>query len=189
MQKQIEVLIGAAVVLAVLTWVGSATDLLGLLRDWVREKREEESTPVLQFDGFTKTAEPVTTGNAQSFRNTYFVKVRKEKGEGYAKDCEGFLTVAGTSFCNVPTVWAHGEARQYNIGGRMDLRLFTVERYLDRICLPAALLQQGHLDNPLLPYDEHVSRILIIEIHAAVGRPPTNLTKKIADIIQEASQE
>jgi amino acid transporter len=46
-QKQIEVLIGAAVVLAVLTWVGSATDLLGLLRDWERDKREEERIPIL----------------------------------------------------------------------------------------------------------------------------------------------
>jgi hypothetical protein len=65
LQKQIEVLIGAAVVLAILTWVGSATDLLGLLRDWLREKRQEERVPVLQFDGFTKTVEPFIHGERE----------------------------------------------------------------------------------------------------------------------------
>ncbi len=53
-QKQIEVLIGAAIVLAVLTWVGSATDLMGLLREWYKEKKEEERIPTLVFNGYTK---------------------------------------------------------------------------------------------------------------------------------------
>jgi antibiotic biosynthesis monooxygenase (ABM) superfamily enzyme len=43
-QNQIQVLVGAAIVIAVLTWMGSGTDILGLLRDWFREQREEERT-------------------------------------------------------------------------------------------------------------------------------------------------
>jgi hypothetical protein len=128
------------------------------------------------------------TSPKEHSRDTYFVIVKKITGEGYAKGCEGFLTVAGTSYCNVPTTWAHGDARQYNIGGRMNLRLFTVEKILQRICFPAAHLQQGQVDNPK-PYDEYVIKDLSIEIHTDVGRPLQILTKKISDIIQEATRQ
>jgi hypothetical protein len=41
LQKQIEVLISAAIVLAVLTWIGSGADLLGLLSEWYKDQREQ----------------------------------------------------------------------------------------------------------------------------------------------------
>ncbi|MGA9150168.1 MAG: hypothetical protein WBZ36_06305 [Candidatus Nitrosopolaris sp.] len=53
-QRQIEVLVGAAIVLAVLTWLGSGAELLGLLRDWYKEQREQERIPSLAFNGFWK---------------------------------------------------------------------------------------------------------------------------------------
>ena len=59
-QKQIEVLVGAAVVLAVLTWLGSGADFLDLLRDWYKEKRDEELVPRLVFDKYFKIDEPVS---------------------------------------------------------------------------------------------------------------------------------
>ena len=124
LQNQIQVLIGAAIVLAVLTWIGSGTDILGLLRDWVREKREER-IPVLAFAGFTKTDDWINPAEEGEYIS-YFVIVKKIKGECFAKRCEGFLTVEGTAISNAPTVWAHASARHYDIGGRMDLRLFTV---------------------------------------------------------------
>jgi hypothetical protein len=92
LQEQIQVLIGAAVVLAVLTWIGSAIDLLGLLRDWVRQKREER-TPILQFEGFVKTSEPFMyrTPPTEYSRDTFFVIVKKTKEEGYEKAVMDFL--------------------------------------------------------------------------------------------------
>ncbi|MGC1933325.1 MAG: hypothetical protein WA667_30495 [Candidatus Nitrosopolaris sp.] len=53
-QKQIEVLVSAAIALAVLTWVGSGADLVGLLREWAMDQREQERIPSLAFDGFWK---------------------------------------------------------------------------------------------------------------------------------------
>lgn len=41
-QQKLEVLVPVAIVLAVLTWFGSATDILGLLREWYKDKKEEE---------------------------------------------------------------------------------------------------------------------------------------------------
>lgn len=42
LQKQVEILIGAAILFAFLTWLGSGVELLGLLRDIYRQKTEEE---------------------------------------------------------------------------------------------------------------------------------------------------
>ena len=80
LQNQIQVLIGAAIVLAVLTWIGSGTDISGLLRDWFREKREEERIPVLAFAGFTKTDDWINLAEEGEYIS-YFVIVKKTKGE------------------------------------------------------------------------------------------------------------
>ena len=39
------------IVLAVLTWIGSGADLVGLLREWYKDKRERESIPKLDYGG------------------------------------------------------------------------------------------------------------------------------------------
>jgi hypothetical protein len=41
-QQKLEVLVPVAIVLGILTWFGSATDILGLLREWYKDKKEEE---------------------------------------------------------------------------------------------------------------------------------------------------
>jgi hypothetical protein len=141
LQKQIEALIGAAVVIGFLTWLGSGADLLGLLREWFKEKREEERIPQLVFDGFTRSDELFMSGATELHKYTYFVRVRKTAGDGYAEQCEGFLTVNGTNISNAPTVGAHANVRRYDIGGRMDLRLFTIDG--NDIIFPSAHLSEG----------------------------------------------
>lgn len=42
LQNQIQVLIPATVVLVFLTWLGSGADFLGLLRDWYKDRKDEE---------------------------------------------------------------------------------------------------------------------------------------------------
>ena len=42
LQKQITVLLGAAVVVGFLTWIGSGADLVGLLREWYKERRKKK---------------------------------------------------------------------------------------------------------------------------------------------------
>lgn len=93
LQKQIQVLIGAAIVLAVLTWIGSGADLLGLLREWYKDKREEERVPKLGFDEFFKidSQEAGATGELNATR--YFVKIinTNSRSEGIAGICQGFV--------------------------------------------------------------------------------------------------
>jgi hypothetical protein len=42
-QKQVEILVGSAIIFAFLTWLGSGADFIGLFRDVVKQKREEET--------------------------------------------------------------------------------------------------------------------------------------------------
>jgi hypothetical protein len=60
----------------------------------------------LAFAGFTKTDDWINPAKEGEYI-PYFVIVKKIKGEGFAKRCEGFLTVVGTAISNAPTVWAH----------------------------------------------------------------------------------
>ena len=187
LQNQIQILIGAAIVLAILTWVGSGTDILGLLRDWFREQREEERIPVLVFAEFTKTEVWKNLAEEGEYIS-YFVIVKKIKGEGFAKHCEGFLTVEGTAISNAPTVWAHADARHYDIAGRMDLRLFTVHSKTKEILFPSAHLNEG-FEVAIKSYNDFVNKELKIEIHADKGRLPQPLIIRIQDIINRAKQE
>jgi hypothetical protein len=85
LQKQIEVLVGAAIVLAVLTWIGSGADLLNLLREWYKDRREQETIPSLVFDGFYKKK------NKTFPKEDYFIKVSREGGEGKAEEVIGHV--------------------------------------------------------------------------------------------------
>ena len=186
LQKQIEALIGAAVVIGFLTWFGSGADLMGLLRDWYKEKREDARIPTLIFDGFTKNDEVLMSGPNELHKHTYFVRVRKSTGEGYAEQCEGFLTVNGTNINNAPTVWSHANVRHYDIGGRMDLRLFTIDR--NDIIFPSAHLHEGFTPNTRV-YDEFRNRNLEIELHSQRGTVPANLGVNIHHIVESAVEE
>jgi hypothetical protein len=142
---------------------------------------------VLAFGGFTKTDDWINTAEEGEYIS-YFVIVNKTKGEGYAKRCEGFLTVKGTAISNAPTVWAHASARHYDIGGRMDLRLFTVHSRTGRILFPSAHLNEGFIPTAK-PYNDFMNKELQIEIHADKGRPPHPLIRRIEDIIEQSLVE
>jgi len=165
---------------------GQVFDLVGLLRELYKDRREERKTPTLEFDGEFMNNEPA-----------YFLRVRKTKGEGMVEACEAFLTVGGTKVSNYPTVWAHGNARRYDIGGHMDLRLFKVEevRFVGEgtmlgkwITFPVANLDQGFAEHTT-HYEEFINKELTIEIHAKNGHLPKPYTKKIAEIIRDAKQK
>jgi hypothetical protein len=138
LQKQITVLLGAAVVVGFLTWIGSGADLVGLLRDWYKERREEEKIPMLEFAGEFVRYSPYFEGHMKYIKE-YYVRIKKSRGEGFANDCEGFLTVSTDEIINYsPTVWHHAAVRKYNIGGQMDLMLFKLDADKGTITFPRA---------------------------------------------------
>jgi len=102
-------------VLAILTWLGTGADFLGLLREWYREKKEAERIPTLEVGKIYKNTD-----------NAYFLTLKKVKGEGLAEGCSAYLTVQGTYINNSASVWEHAAKREYSIGIRQGLRLFRV---------------------------------------------------------------
>ena len=52
-------------------------------------------------------------------------------------------------------MWAHASARHYDIGGRMDLRLFTVHSRTGRILFPSSHLNEGVIPTEK-PYDDFI---------------------------------
>ena len=60
LMNKIELLALGAFAFAFLTWVGSGADILGLLREWYKDKKEEEKIPNLKYGSlvFTKSHEP-----------------------------------------------------------------------------------------------------------------------------------
>jgi len=175
LQAQIEVLIGAAIILAFLTWLGTGADFVGLLRDWYREKKETERTPTLEVGKIYKNSE-----------DAYFLTLKKIKGEGLAEGCSGYLTVQGTNINNSATVWEHGATREYNIGTRQGLRLFRVYQNTE-IYFPAADIESNFGENALT-YNEAIEKELIIDIQARIGNVPSTITKNISDIITEGNR-
>ena len=175
LQKQIEALIGAAVILAILTWIGTGADFLGLLREWWKEKKEEEKTPTLEAGKIYKNTD-----------NAYFLTLRKVKGDGLVEGCAAYLTVQGTSINNSSSVWEHAARREYDIGTRQGLRLFRVYRNTE-IYFPAAGIDTHFGENPL-PYNESIKKELIIDLQARKGNVPPTITKKILDIIEEGDR-
>ena len=71
--NQIGLLALGAFGFAFLTWVGSGADLLGLLREWYKDKRAEEKMPILVFDGIWK--EKVFSADL------YLLRIRRTRGE------------------------------------------------------------------------------------------------------------
>jgi hypothetical protein len=72
---------------AFLAWVGSGADLLGLLRDWYKDKKEEVKIPNLKYGNlvFTKSHEP--TGGEDYDTLRYYLKIIMSNGLGMATGC------------------------------------------------------------------------------------------------------
>jgi hypothetical protein len=49
--KKIEPLALGAFLFGFLTWVGSGADLLGVLIEWYKDRREQDREPLLKLDG------------------------------------------------------------------------------------------------------------------------------------------
>ncbi|MFZ0223556.1 MAG: hypothetical protein WAM42_17880 [Candidatus Nitrosopolaris sp.] len=75
LQKQISVLLGAAVIVGFLTWIGSGADLAGLLQEWYKDRREEEKNPKLVFSGeFFRTKGSYQEGQARYYQKVTLMK-------------------------------------------------------------------------------------------------------------------
>jgi len=89
--------------------------------------------PTLEFGDITNNYDPA-----------YFLTVKKKKGKGYAKNCEGKILVEGV---DTHTVWARSEYIRTDIGDKESLRLFYIDKNNNIIDFPLGHNMQGRSKN------------------------------------------
>lgn len=116
---------------AFIAWVGSGADLLGLLREWYKDKKEEEKTPNLKYGSlvFTESHEPMGGEDYNTFR--YYLKIIMSSGLGMATGCHAFIDVSQAMIKHLSPPWQNGNVREISIGDEENLLLFTVYSYKD----------------------------------------------------------
>lgn len=125
-------------------------------------------TPTLEFGIINHNIEPA-----------YFLEVKKKKGKGAVKKCEGKITIENI---DTHTVWALNEPRQIDIVDTMPLRLFSLEKEKNIIDFPSAALIQGKSSNPR-PLDKFIDKKLTIKVFSET-HIPRPYTKTIREIIE-----
>jgi hypothetical protein len=117
LQNQAQVLIPATVVLVFLTWLGSGADFLGLLREWYKDKKEEDkriaNQPRLNIL-YDPDTDPDTYCPAKSYPNPRhtselisrkFLRVKIENnGGGIAYQCKGQLRILKNEQVGCPSL-------------------------------------------------------------------------------------
>ena len=90
-------------------------------------------TPILEFGIISHNIEPA-----------YFIEVKKKKGKGYAKNCEGKINIEDI---DTHTVWARSEFIRTDIGDKEPLRLFSIDKHNNTIDFPSGHNMQGRSKN------------------------------------------
>jgi len=183
LQKQIEVLVGAAIVLAVLTWIGSGANLVGLLREWYKDKREEEKLPSLLFDGYFKTDEPRLRGQVESVKISYYIRIinKNKKSEGLVEACAGNIGFRDSIY---RTIWEDNRRRTHSFGRQASLKLFDV--YNNQLRFTHAIGETGLDVTPDFPYANTLSENITLELESVRGQCPKPHNEKIEYIIKNA---
>lgn len=125
LQSQIALLAGIAVLFAFLTWFGSGTEIIGLLREWYKEKSERvvftiEHNPQGTFSVYESTLELVTTTGERTNVTRKYLKVGiKNTGGIVAKQSKATLQlIAPTTGTRNPSpepkdlYWENGQIYQ-----------------------------------------------------------------------------
>ena len=171
---------------AFLTWVGSGADLLGLLREWYKDRREQETIPSLVFNGFYKRK------NETFPSENYFVKVRREGGDGKAEDVTGDVGIK-YKLDFKEAGWISSDIKSVDITTNKYLSLFQLSKYEEK----TVITFHGVMYNPNRPdyeqlldnsvYENYKDSELIVEIYASRGRiKKKRFEKKIDYIVNEA---
>jgi hypothetical protein len=153
--------------------LGTIVFLVGLIVVLVKMLWNLLNEPTLEFGDITNNNEPA-----------YFITVKKQKGKGYAKNCEGKIKIDGI---NTHTVWALNEPRRIDIADEMRLRLFAVDTKKNIIDFPSAALTNGR-SRTLKDLNDYLDKELTITVYCETHSPKPCRTK-IRDIIANSKLE
>jgi len=145
-QQKLEVLVPAAIILSILTWFGSATDIIGLMREWYKDKKEEErreqeqlaKLPILSIEYDERNKDqycPILLDDrieSYGWVSRKLLRIRVLNSGGEANDCEAVLKVIKKPDFPNPTTeekylqWAKNNDTKINLPHNKDAFLNIV---------------------------------------------------------------
>lgn len=151
--------------------------MLGLFHAILKDKRERELIPILEFERI----------NLRKPDTTYFLRVKKnEKAVTDCRQANGLITVEGTTIQDACAVWTHESLTHDNISIRGDLRLFRIQNN-DVILFYSGSSSREIPFSETEPklYNEFMDKQLIVEIGSS-NAPIFKYKRRIRDIISIA---
>jgi hypothetical protein len=139
-------------------------------------RKEEETIPALEFNGFvvTKGLTISLPPRAGWIATTYSVRVKKIKGIGKAKECEGFVSITDSPLSNMRSRWLPDNVPLCDIGSYMDLIMFQTIPIREEIVFSPVSLEREMAILPF-PLGLHVDELLNIEVHAKNTKSPRRI--------------
>jgi hypothetical protein len=146
---------------------------------------EQRKIPILYFDRVWKQDSPQS-------RRVYFLRIKRQKGNGRAQGVEGFLSIKN-KFDMIPTLWWTSKQPVTDIPKSEYLVLFRLEDNEKKITFPSVMSipeSQSYslfANNGQFAYNEYSNEKLVVGIEATRGRIHKKcFNKKIKDIVKEA---
>jgi hypothetical protein len=191
LQNNALLLAGIAIALAAVTWIGSGTDIMGLLRDMYRESQEEKRKPTLAFGDISVQKRVLESGKTYN-QDTYSIRVSIATGEGIVDDCHLYLDIKGTPIRHFPTVWTDSAIRYMPISEFEDAKLFTMSDYYGKKELIFSSQSLNPTEYPPrsknVSLEEIIDKDMIITLRVRNGNIPKPLTMTIKQILAEAEK-
>ena len=179
-QNNALILATIAIALAIAAWIGSGTDILGLLRDIYRDRRDEEKKPTLALDEISVTRQHLNISKEYN-QDTYSIRVSIISGEGMVDDCHVYLDIKGTKIRHFPTVWTDSDIKYMPISNFEDAKLFTMTDHSGKKELTFWFSSSNPSpENPaqraIISLEDVIERNMTITLRARNGNLPQPLT-------------
>lgn len=180
-----------AISLAIITWIGSGSDILGLLRDMYKDQQEAKRKPTLALENILVTVNKLEIGRKYN-EDTYSVRVSIFSGEGIVDDCHLYLDIRGTKIRHFPTVWVDSNIRDMRISEFEDAKLFSVrdgdgKKELVFWSTSLSPLIEYPIRTETIPFEEMIDKEVTITVRARNANLPEPLKKTIKEIIDTPS--
>jgi hypothetical protein len=195
LETKLNALVPAAIAFAVLGWIGSGADILGLLREMYKEYQKERKIPEVTIDDKISKEEDAREGNGGKTHDLkYYLRVKNIRS-GQVTSCSCLMNVMGID--EIYPIWKSNKKTHQDISIEDKLFLFETSEFIasdGTITEKQIIFNSYHtttLEASIIPitkpYSDFENKELEIKFGAAYGRhPKEDYKKKISEIVQNA---
>lgn len=177
LQNQIQVLIGAAIVISFLTWLGSGADFIGLIREWYKDQKQEKSIGELKYGNIIKITRGVFA--------TFYLQVNNNRPGTILKDCQASLTTKEYSVLQL--YWRSNNDLTVSISLRDEITLFSI---VDDASNKRIAFKTSPTELHYLSYEEFENKEIQITFIAETGNlPKLYYETTVKEIVNNAIEE